>query len=366
MARIPIELLCVSQPEEALVEAVNVANEKQRSFEYTFIDSSKGESVGILAFRRIQVKELFDRIEKYRVSIKGFHPFIIVVTNSSLDGEKYANLFGSHRAESGLAVITTDNVVDIIIPKGKMVAYFLYYLARYSLSFVVPSHKNHEETQECVFDRKVNKKDIIYSMKAGSICDDCRRNLIKVGTRLTQEQFDSIDGIFFQAGKKLEKSNNTINQATPPRVFIASSSEGLEVSRRIQSELSRDYYIDIWNQDTVFGLGTSTVEALEKAVLHYDFAIFIFTPDDELNTRGIKKPVARDNVIFELGLFIGKLSRFRAFVVHPAHNSVSLPSDLAGLTTASYDTSSPNLSSALGPACQAIRDAVRQDMSNGT
>ena len=110
MARIPIELLCINQSEEALVNAVDIANRKQDSFEYTFIDSSKGELIGLITFRRVKVGDVFNYMEEYRSAIKGYHPFIIVITNSSLDGEKYTNLFGSHRAESGLAVITTDNV----------------------------------------------------------------------------------------------------------------------------------------------------------------------------------------------------------------------------------------------------------------
>jgi predicted nucleotide-binding protein len=55
-------------------------------------------------------------------------------------------------------------------------------------------------------------------------------------------------------------------------------------------------------------LGDSTLEALERAVLEYEFGIFVFTPDDEIHTRGELKPVARDNVVFEAGLFIGKLT----------------------------------------------------------
>ena len=78
--------------------------------------------------------------------------------------------------------------------------------------------------------------------------------------------------------------------------------------------LQSDISVDVWNQGTIFGLGTATLEALEQAVLAYDFAVFVFSPDDELQSRGKVKPVARDNVVFELGLFIGRLSRRSARV----------------------------------------------------
>jgi CRP/FNR family cyclic AMP-dependent transcriptional regulator len=57
----------------------------------------------------------------------------------------------------------------------------------------------------------------------------------------------------------------------------------------------------------------------------------------EAAETGEVKPVARDNVLFELGMFIGKLGRKKAFVVHPGKRGVSLPSDLARITTAPYD-----------------------------
>lgn len=144
------------------------------------------------------------------------------------------------------------------------------------------------------------------------------------------------------------------------RAFIGSSSEGLSIANKLQLMLERDLEVEVWNQGTVFGLGDATLEALEQAVLAYDFGIFVFTPDDELHIRGESKPVARDNVVFELGLFIGKLTRRRAFIVHPSKKTISLPSDLAGITTAAYDPDNQSLAASLGPVCQKIRDAVER------
>jgi predicted nucleotide-binding protein len=140
-------------------------------------------------------------------------------------------------------------------------------------------------------------------------------------------------------------------------MFIGSSAEGLPVANQIQLLLQYDFEVEVWNQGTAFGLGTANLEALETAVLSYEFGIFVFTPDDETQMRGQLKQVARDNVVFELGLFTGRLSRKRAFVVQP-RSGLALPSDLAGITTASYDPGHSNLAAALGPACQQIRNAV--------
>jgi len=83
-------------------------------------------------------------------------------------------------------------------------------------------------------------------------------------------------------------------------VFIGSSREGIEIANKLQELLAEDFSVVVWNQGTVFGLGDSTLEALEAAILEYQFGIFVFTPDDELHSRGKTKTVARDNVLFEL------------------------------------------------------------------
>jgi predicted nucleotide-binding protein len=121
--------------------------------------------------------------------------------------------------------------------------------------------------------------------------------------------------------------------------------------------LNNELLVEVWNQGTIFGLGNATLEDLEAAVLTYDFGVFVFTADDQLESRGRIRAVARDNVLFEFGLFVGKLTRRRVFIVRVPE--VSLPTDLAGINTAMYDPTAPNLTAALGPACEGIRGAVK-------
>ena len=65
--------------------------------------------------------------------------------------------------------------------------------------------------------------------------------------------------------------------------------------------------------------------------------IFIFSPDDKVDMRGTVTPRARDNVVFEIGLFVSRLTLKRVFLVRPAGAVIALPSDWAGITAASYD-----------------------------
>jgi Predicted nucleotide-binding protein containing TIR-like domain len=143
-----------------------------------------------------------------------------------------------------------------------------------------------------------------------------------------------------------------------PAVFIGSSTEGLEAARALQVLLDRTCEAEIWSQGT-FGPGSGTLESLVAAADRFDFAILVVNPDDTAISRGEQKSVPRDNVIFELGLFIGALGRERTFMVFDRTRPPNLPSDLAGVTPATFEPhTSGNLDAALGAATTQIQRAV--------
>ena len=145
-----------------------------------------------------------------------------------------------------------------------------------------------------------------------------------------------------------------------PSIFIGSSSETLDVAYAIQANLDRDAEPTVWDQG-VFELSKSTLASLLDALASYDFAVFVLGPDDIAKIRMVEYRVARDNVIFELGLFIGALGAPRTFFVLPRDRpDLHLPTDLAGITGATFDARrrDGNMRAALGPACQEIRKTV--------
>lgn len=141
-----------------------------------------------------------------------------------------------------------------------------------------------------------------------------------------------------------------------PSMFIGSSSEGKRIAETIQMVLDEEIHCTVWNQG-VFGLSGGTLESLVAAIDDYDFATLVLTPDDLLEKRDLKGRGPRDNVLFELGLFMGALGRDRTFIVHSRTTPPMLPSDLAGITPATYEERS-NLEAALGPACTRIKRAI--------
>jgi hypothetical protein len=145
-----------------------------------------------------------------------------------------------------------------------------------------------------------------------------------------------------------------------PSVFIGSSIEGLDVARAIGYQLKDDGEVTIWNEGA-FGLSSGTLETLVNDLERFDFAILVLTPDDVIVSRHVTSQAPRDNVMFELGLFMGSLGRARTFVVCSNDPNLKLPSDLAGVSIARYEAnrSDGNLIAALGPPCTLIRQAVR-------
>jgi hypothetical protein len=142
-----------------------------------------------------------------------------------------------------------------------------------------------------------------------------------------------------------------------PSIFIGSSNEAIDVAREVELQLQHVALPTIW-KDGVFGLGSATLETLMNVVEQFDFAAMILSPDDLVESRNSTMASPRDNVLFELGLFMGRLGRNRTFIIHEKDANLKLPSDLAGITVSPYKKRD-NLSAALSPTCTPIIKAIR-------
>ncbi|MGJ7510673.1 TIR domain-containing protein [Variovorax sp. GT1P44] len=118
-----------------------------------------------------------------------------------------------------------------------------------------------------------------------------------------------------------------------PQVFIGSSTEGLEVARKVKKHLSRWATCTIWDKD-VFTFNKSYFDTLVKSINLYDIGVLVATADDFTRSRDEAFDVPRDNVIFEFGLFLGGLGPRKAFLV--CQDGVKLPSDLLGISLPSF------------------------------
>jgi len=122
-----------------------------------------------------------------------------------------------------------------------------------------------------------------------------------------------------------------------PVLFIGSSVEGLPFANEIVSGLKHEKVVpQVWSTPGIFSPGGVAIDVLLKEVDHADFAAFIFGPDDKITSRNKKYYAPRDNVVFELGLFMGRLDRERAFIVKEQGSDVKIPTDLLGVTPITY------------------------------
>ena len=144
-----------------------------------------------------------------------------------------------------------------------------------------------------------------------------------------------------------------------PKLFIGSSQKNLRVAGVLAEALEESAQVRVWNEG-VFGLNRGFLETLLKQLEEYDFAAFVLASDDLTTSADQSRPSPRDNVLFESGLFMGVLGRDRVFLVYDDAVRLKIPSDLAGLTLASYDGSRMlnEPQAAVRAACRKISDAI--------
>lgn len=143
------------------------------------------------------------------------------------------------------------------------------------------------------------------------------------------------------------------------RVFIGSSSESLDAARGLRANLEDAAEVRIWDEG-LFKPGNYTLEDLVEFTSSFDYAIFICGADDAVASRGAQFVAPRDNVIFEAGLFYGRLGRERVFLCAEQNKDFKTPSDLIGLKILSFSKPSDgNYRAATGSAAVDIMARIK-------
>jgi predicted acylesterase/phospholipase RssA len=160
----------------SLEAAAAALNAVQKEFEFRTTEGSPRQSA--LSFQRAaySTSEIWEFLRRNRKDFGGNRPYIIAFVNTPLASSQYGNIFGSHEATEGLAVVTLDGCTQYVRDARR---YCAYYMVRYSLSFINPLIKAHEsqDKRDCYFHKKVFKPDIRASMDSGRICDNCMKQI---------------------------------------------------------------------------------------------------------------------------------------------------------------------------------------------
>lgn len=198
---------------------------------------------------------------------------------------------------------------------------------------------------------------------ASAVAED--RSLV---AKLTASQFATIaktyPDLYRQIARSLsrrllERNKHVGTFREKVRVFIISSAEALPIARLVRNAFEQDPFITtIWT-DGVFRVANYTLTSLEAEIDESDFAVAIAHADDLTESRNKDWPSPRDNVVFELGLFMGRLGRQRAILMEPREEKVKLPSDLSGITTIPYRfETGRDAASLIAPACDKLRQHI--------
>ena len=163
------------------------------------------------------------------------------------------------------------------------------------------------------------------------------------------ESISSLEGIRDQL--ELFDEHSDISRRTPNNkvsdnpvcnlgddVFIVHGHD--EVARLAMVNFVKTFDLNPIILDEKANEGHTIIEKFEAHAREAGYAIILLTPDDVGARKDDKeqtKPRARQNVILELGYFMGKLGRERVCVLHK--EEVELPSDIYGIVYVPMDSS---------------------------
>ena len=148
-----------------------------------------------------------------------------------------------------------------------------------------------------------------------------------------------------------------------PKIFIGSSAATVPIAEkfkdRLEEMLAHKVVVDLWSLDDR-GQSRSMLEYLTDRSRDCDFAALFLTKDDLLVKRERLFVAARDNCVFEAGLFIGAFSaqnrdQERCFLL-TSLNPRNLPTDLAGIRHLEVDETPE--SSKLERAAQYVKQRI--------
>ena len=207
-----------------------------------------------------------------------------------------------------------------------------------------------EPSQRSSADVVAAEASLVAKVTSGNVCDLASRysDIFRVIARTL-------------ARRLLERNKLVGKHRERIRVFIISSAEALEVARKVQDALAHDdFIVRLWTDD-VFRVSNYAIQSLETELDDTDFAVAVAHSDDVTLFRGKDWPAPRDNVVFELGMFMGRLGRTRAILMEPREEKVKLPSDLAGITTIPYSyQAGKDAAAIMAPACNALRSHIKE------
>jgi|ERR1035437_322863 hypothetical protein len=125
------------------------------------------------------------------------------------------------------------------------------------------------------------------------------------------------------------------------KLFIGSSSEGLHIAEQLKAKVDSDcgdwISSEIWKDGSVFSMNKNALDCLVRASRKFEYGILVATKDDIIISRRKVNVVPRDNVMLEMGMFLGSLGLTRAFLL--VEEESKFPTDYNGVTVPYFQKS---------------------------
>jgi predicted nucleotide-binding protein len=123
---------------------------------------------------------------------------------------------------------------------------------------------------------------------------------------------------------------------SPIRIFVGSSTERKDIALMLTHQLNSELEAVSWTMQPSIA-PHDFITGFLRNVDNFNCGVFVFAPDDDLRLRGEQYVAVRDNVVLELGVFLGRYGRERSFIVEPDDaTAMRHLTDLHGYTTIRY------------------------------
>jgi predicted nucleotide-binding protein/CheY-like chemotaxis protein len=273
-------------------------------------------------------------------------------------------------------IVLTAHDEELTFKKAEKLKVFAYHnkpVAKHALIYTIRSAFNDLYREELERELEIakkwqklgqNAKDYVHIVgeKAASIPDSLALIQKEIGeiSASMKSEFSHIKGI---ANQLIDLNKETIDKSCISDrtcVFIGSSKESIKIAKALEYHLAEEFEISRWDQS--FQFSTAVIESLYRALKENDFAIFVMNADDLTTSREVTQKSPRDNVIFEIGLFMGYLGRSNVFIVCDESDSdMKIPSDLAGVLVAPFkrkNRKAPSLIKDVSQVCTIISERI--------
>lgn len=190
-----------------------------------------------------------------------------------------------------------------------------------------------------------------------------------VTARVTQADFTAIATshpeawrrIAAELGDRLRQRTRFIRQKNAtPILFVGSSRESLPiVEALIAGWASPPFIVRPWTGG-VFAPSQFPIDDLAGQLAVCDFAALVLGPDDQVLSRGTTSNAPRDNVLLELGLFMGAIDRARTLFIVPADDDVKIPTDILGLNPLRFVSHTGSLADNVASVCSDIAALIQR------